>query len=85
MGRLVRVVRPLHPKEGLCRALSVRQRPFATKLQLAVALLDPLPTLADLLVVVVCDGAYARQKFVKPVCASGKARLLTLAPRLRVL
>ena len=45
---------------------------FATKLQLAVALLDPLPTLADLLVIVVCDGAYAKQKFVTPVCTSGK-------------
>lgn len=45
---------------------------FATKLQLAVALLDPLPTWADLLVVVVCDGAYAKQKFVTPVCTSGK-------------
>ena len=45
---------------------------FATKLQLAVALLDPLPTWADLLVGVVCDGAYAKQKFVTPVCTSGK-------------
>ena len=45
---------------------------FATKLHLAVALLDPLPAVADLLVVVVCDGAYARQAFVKPVCTSGK-------------
>jgi hypothetical protein len=45
---------------------------FATKLQLAVALLDPLPTLANLLVIVVCDGAYAKQKFVTPVCTSGK-------------
>ena len=49
-----------------------KTQPFATKLALAVALLDPLPTLADLLVIVVCDGAYARQKFVVPVCASGK-------------
>lgn len=49
-----------------------KTQPFATKLALAVALLDPLPTLTDLLVVVVCDGAYARQKFVVPVCASGK-------------
>ena len=49
-----------------------KTQPFATKLALAVALLDPLPTVADLLIVVVCDGAYAKQKFVAPVCASGK-------------
>ena len=49
-----------------------RTQPFATKLQLAVALLDPLPAVANLLVIVVCDGAYAKQKFVQPVCAQGK-------------
>ena len=45
---------------------------FATKLQLAAALLDPLPAFANLLVVVVGDGAYAKQAFVQPVCKSGK-------------
>ena len=48
------------------------QHTFASKLQLAVALLDPLPTLATLRVVVVGDGAYAKQAFVQPVSASGK-------------
>ncbi len=49
-----------------------QSQPFLTKLQLAVALLDPLPAFANLLVVVVADGAYAKQAFVKPVCTSGK-------------
>ena len=47
-------------------------QPFASKLQLAVALLDPLPALANRRVVVVGDGAYAKQAFVQPVSTSGK-------------
>ncbi len=45
---------------------------FRAKLQLGVALLDALPAVANLRVVVVGDGAYAKQAFVQPVCASGK-------------
>jgi hypothetical protein len=47
-------------------------RAFATKLELAVGLVLDLPVPPGILVLAVCDGAYARQAFVQPVCASGR-------------
>lgn len=45
---------------------------FATKLELAAGLLLELPVPANVLVVAVADGAYARKAFVMPVCAAGR-------------
>jgi len=45
---------------------------FCTKLALGVRLLTALPTPPGLLLIAVCDGAYARHAFVAPVVASGR-------------
>lgn len=45
---------------------------FATKLELAVRLVLELPIPPGVLVIVLADGAYARQAFVVPICASGR-------------
>lgn len=45
---------------------------FLTKLELACGLLVELAVPAGVVVIAVCDGAYARQKFVRPVCAAGR-------------
>jgi hypothetical protein len=47
-------------------------RTFATKLTLAADLIQALPIPAQVLVIAVADGAYARQNFVRPVVASGR-------------
>lgn len=44
---------------------------FATKLELAVGLVLDLPVPPNLIVLMLCDGAYAKKKFVQPVWASG--------------
>jgi hypothetical protein len=51
---------------------------FATKLELAVGLLLDLPIPPGVMVIVVCDGAYAKKAFVQPVCASGRQALSRL-------
>jgi hypothetical protein len=53
-------------------------RAFATKLALASRLLEALPLPADLLLIAVCDGAYARQNFVRPVVKAGRQVLSRL-------
>jgi hypothetical protein len=48
---------------------------FATKLQLATSMLGELTMpsdFADVAVIAIADGAYAKRNFVKPVLASGK-------------
>jgi hypothetical protein len=45
---------------------------FATKLELAAGLVLDLPVPPGVIVIAVCDGAYARKAFVQPVCASGR-------------
>ena len=45
---------------------------FATKLELAVGLVLDLPIPPGVVVIAVCDGAYAKKAFVQPVCASGR-------------
>lgn len=47
-------------------------RAFATKLVLAVELVLDLPIPPGVIVVVICDGAYAKKAFVVPICASGR-------------
>jgi hypothetical protein len=45
---------------------------FATKLELALGLVLELPVPAQVLVVAVADGAYAKKPFVAAVCAAGR-------------
>ena len=45
---------------------------FATKLELAVGLVLDLPIPPGVLVLGICDGAYAKKAFVQPICASGR-------------
>ena len=47
-------------------------RTFATKLVLAADLLKALPIPPETQVIAVCDGAYAKKNFVKPVTQSGR-------------
>lgn len=57
----------LYVQQSACQAGQI----FATKLAIAAALMADLPTPAGVLVIAVCDGAYARKHFVRPVAAEG--------------
>src|SRR5581483_6574636 len=58
----------LYIKKGACK----KGETFQTKLELACGLLVEIGVPPGVVVIAVCDGAYARQKFVRPVCASGR-------------
>lgn len=58
----------LYVKKSACR----RGETFATKLELAGGLLAQIATPPGVVVIAVCDGAYARKKFVRPVCDAGR-------------
>jgi hypothetical protein len=64
----------LYVQEKACQ----KGRAFATKLSLAVGLLQALPINPEIIVIAVCDGAYAKQNFVCPVLASGRQVLSRL-------
>jgi hypothetical protein len=50
----------------------LKGRTFATKLTLAADLIQALPIPAQVLVIAVADGAYARKNVVRPVVAAGR-------------
>jgi hypothetical protein len=58
----------LYVQESVCAA----GRAFATKLTLAKELVEALPIPPTLIMIAVCDGAYARYNFVFPVVTSGR-------------
>jgi hypothetical protein len=58
----------LYVQKAACR----KGQEFATKLALGARLLEGLPVPPGLLLIAVCDGAYAKHAFVAPVVASGR-------------
>jgi len=58
----------LYVQKKACR----KDRRFATRLTLAAELLAALPVMAQVVVIAVADGAYARTNFVRPVLAAGR-------------
>jgi hypothetical protein len=58
----------LYVKKSACN----KGETFATKLELACGLLVEIAPPPGVVVIAVCDGAYARQKLVRPVCAAGR-------------
>jgi hypothetical protein len=58
----------LYVQKTACR----KGQEFCTKLALGVRLLTNLPVPPGLLLIAVCDGAYARHAFVAPVVAGGR-------------
>jgi hypothetical protein len=64
----------LYVQKSACK----KGQTFATKLELAAGLLIEIAPPPDVLLIAVCDGAYARQNMVRPVCASGRPVLSRL-------
>jgi hypothetical protein len=58
----------LYVQKTACR----KGQEFATKLALGVRLLSDLPVPPGLVLIAVCDGAYAKHAFVAPVVAGGR-------------
>jgi len=64
----------LYVQKSVCTA----GRQFATKLALAAEVVEALPIPPTIMMIAVCDGAYARYGFVFPVVSSGRQVLSRL-------